>query len=187
MSDGFRGEPIAGDVFRVTRDGARFADVFEGFRDGALAEAWSRFLADCPFEGFCLETPPIVRATLAAPFECVLVRSPALARIRPDAGPFEAHFRAAVHAVTFESLGRDALLVAPTPGTAAEDFAHLARFVRTASVEQQRGLWREVAHAVERRVSETVPFWLSTAGLGVSWLHVRLDARPKYYRYRPYT
>ncbi|MGI9175867.1 MAG: DUF6940 family protein [Rhodothermales bacterium] len=23
--------------------------------------------------------------------------------------------------------------------------------------------------------------WLSTAGGGVSWLHVRLDSRPKYY------
>jgi hypothetical protein len=30
------------------------------------------------------------------------------------------------------------------------------------------------------------PVWLSTAGAGVSWLHVRLDDRPKYYGYRPY-
>jgi len=28
--------------------------------------------------------------------------------------------------------------------------------------------------------------WLSTAGMGVSWLHVRLDDRPKYYGHRPY-
>ncbi len=30
------------------------------------------------------------------------------------------------------------------------------------------------------------PTWLSTAGHGVAWLHVRLDTRPKYYRYTPY-
>lgn len=30
------------------------------------------------------------------------------------------------------------------------------------------------------------PFWLSTAGMGVSWLHVRLDERPKYYRFQEY-
>ena len=30
------------------------------------------------------------------------------------------------------------------------------------------------------------PVWLSTAGLGVGWLHVRLDDRPKYYRHAPY-
>lgn len=30
------------------------------------------------------------------------------------------------------------------------------------------------------------PVWLSTAGMGVSWLHVRLDARPKYYGFAAY-
>ncbi len=30
------------------------------------------------------------------------------------------------------------------------------------------------------------PLWLSTAGGGVAWLHVRLDSRPKYYGYSPY-
>ncbi len=31
-----------------------------------------------------------------------------------------------------------------------------------------------------------MPVWLSTAGAGVSWLHVRLDTRPKYYHHGPY-
>jgi hypothetical protein len=30
------------------------------------------------------------------------------------------------------------------------------------------------------------PVWLSTAGGAVSWLHVRLDDRPKYYHYAMY-
>jgi hypothetical protein len=29
-------------------------------------------------------------------------------------------------------------------------------------------------------------FWISTSGLGVPWVHVRLDSYPKYYQYRPY-
>lgn len=28
--------------------------------------------------------------------------------------------------------------------------------------------------------------WCSTSGLGVYWLHIRLDQYPKYYTYRPY-
>lgn len=31
-----------------------------------------------------------------------------------------------------------------------------------------------------------VPIWLSTSGLGVYWLHVRLDTRPKYYNHDEY-
>lgn len=30
------------------------------------------------------------------------------------------------------------------------------------------------------------PIWLSTSGLGVYWLHMRLDRRPKYYTYEPF-
>ena len=28
---------------------------------------------------------------------------------------------------------------------------------------------------------------MSTSGMGVSWLHIRLDFRPKYYNWKPYT
>jgi hypothetical protein len=38
---------------------------------------------------------------------------------------------------------------------------------------------------MQQRVSAS-PLWLSTAGMGVSWLHLRLDSRPKYYRHRSY-
>jgi NADH:ubiquinone oxidoreductase subunit len=38
---------------------------------------------------------------------------------------------------------------------------------------------------MQNRVGEQ-PVWLSTAGMGVAWLHVRLDDRPKYYGYSPY-
>ena len=46
-------------------------------------------------------------------------------------------------------------------------------------------LWQVVGEAMERRLG-TEPVWLSTAGAGVSWLHVRLDDRPKYYGHAPY-
>jgi hypothetical protein len=39
--------------------------------------------------------------------------------------------------------------------------------------------------AVDEQLGEQ-PLWLSTAGTGIFWLHVRLDSRPKYYTYQPY-
>jgi len=42
-----------------------------------------------------------------------------------------------------------------------------------------QGDW-DKTHGISRRT------WLSTSGLGVGWLHVRLDSRPKYYTYEPY-
>jgi hypothetical protein len=57
--------------------------------------------------------------------------------------------------------------------------------MRTAPGAQKHALWRAVGEAMQRRISQK-PVWLSTAGMGVAWLHVRLDDRPKYYGYMPY-
>ena len=87
--------------------------------------------------------------------------------------------------VDFPNLGGDAHLVVPCPQDEGDAFAHLAVFSRTAPVAQQHRFWQRVGLAVENMVGER-PLWLSTSGLGVYWLHVRLDARPKYYTFRPY-
>lgn len=50
---------------------------------------------------------------------------------------------------------------------------------------QRRALWSHVGAALEARLGET-PLWLSTAGMGVPWLHVRIVRRPKYYRHAAY-
>jgi hypothetical protein len=162
-----------GDVFALWRDSGEFRDF------------WARRLAQVEFATYCWECPPVTSSTLSRPFECVFVASPALAGMRADPQPFAAHFRRDRQAVDFDSLGKDARLVAPCPGGAGSDFAHLAAFVATADAAQASALWQTVGHALAGRVQER-DLWLSTAGLGVAWLHVRLDSRPKYYRHAPY-
>jgi hypothetical protein len=156
--------------------------------DDAFRACWTRALRDLPFEAYCWEMPPLTRAVLDRPFECVFVASPALAAVRADPRPFAQYLNraeGAAGAVTFENLGRDALLVAPNPRAGAAAYAHLAVFLRRAPTDQAEAFWRSVAQAVESRLGD-VPLWLSTAGLGVHWLHVRVDSRPKYYRYAEY-
>ena len=121
---------------------------------------------------------------LVADAEFALVDAPVLARLRPDPGPFRDRFRGD-DVVTFRNLGGDAFLIAPSPGDAGTDYAHLAAFLRTAPDAARRALWRCVGRSVLRSLT-AVPLWVSTSGAGVAWLHVRLDARPKYYQHRPY-
>lgn len=103
----------------------------------------------------------------------------------PDPEAFAEHFRAGRSAVTFDNLNGDALLVAPCPEEGGANFAHLASFTATASQARQDALWQAVGEVLKAHIGGE-PTWLSTAGLGVAWLHVRLDTRPKYYRYAPY-
>jgi hypothetical protein len=163
-----------------------FSQVFSQWSSSEEFRAfWRASLREVPFESYCWECPPVTSQHSARAFECVFVSSPLLAETLPDAEPFAGYFRPDCSVVTFESLGKDALLVAPCPGPEGSNFAHLSSFVATASEAQSSALWKGIGAALEGRIGSR-PIWLSTAGLGVSWLHVRLDTRPKYYRHTPY-
>lgn len=143
-------------------------------------------LADAPYPAFRWETPGVTRSSSTKPFEFVVLDSPELSR-RADRKAFAEHFDdTSAEAVAFANLGGNAVLVVPTPQGEPQAYGHLAPFVRSAPTLQQHALWRLVGEELKKRLNDR-PVWLSTAGAGVAWLHVRLDDRPKYYGYRPYT
>lgn len=160
--------------------------------------------------------PITTRTLYQAKFEFVLVPAPQMDEITADMTDFRAHILAAIdnartHAnpatretnnlvTSFWNLGKDSLLVVPCPNDSEivpggrdsfQMYAHLAPFVRSKATEHIRALWSSVGQlALQMLLSPSRPaddkLWISTSGLGVSWLHVRLDKRPKYYNYNPY-
>lgn len=144
-------------------------------------------LAASPFSAFLWETPPVTRTNIQRPFECVLVNNPGLAHAAPDSTAFAEHFQAASDQtiVSFDNLGGDARLIAPCPLEPVTACTHLAAFVRQAPAAAIQHFWQSVSSVVTETLGDQ-PLWISTCGLGVYWLHVRLDSFPKYYRYAPY-
>jgi len=114
------------------------------------------------------------------PFECVVLEAPRLAKSVADPSAFAEHLHAPIN--TFNSLGGDATLIAPS---ATGSYPHFAAFLRTAPESQVDALFQAVGDAIARWPGAAPP-WVSTAGMGVPWLHVRLDTRPKYYQHAPY-
>lgn len=119
------------------------------------------------------------------PFEFVLVNSNTLARVQADDRPFRSHFNETDLVAVFSNIGGDATLVVPTPIASKSVYPHLAQFVRNAPEEQLDQFWQSVGRTYQQKLTEQ-RLWLSTSGLGVYWLHVRLDSRPKYYTHAPY-
>ena len=146
---------------------------------------FNQLLADCPFAGFFWEVKPIDENQLNDPFEFVLVDSSILPQIRSDRSAFSEYFQTDESVVSFPNIRGDAQLVVPTPIGDEDAYAHLGAFVRAAPGPQTEKLWRMVGETYEKMIGANMK-WLSTAGLGVYWLHVRVDSVPKYYRYRPY-
>jgi hypothetical protein len=162
-----------------------FAEIISLWRGDASFRSWfNTLLGQSPFRAFRWETPPITSACAERDFEFVLHRSDGLEG-RIDERAFADYFLDDGRVVTFANLGRDAVLVVPCPVGDVSIYGHLASFVRQAPDAQIQDFWIAVGNAMHDRVGES-PVWLSTAGYGVSWLHVRLDDRPKYYGYAPY-
>lgn len=153
----------------------------EGFRD-----LWSAKLAETEWPGFRWETPPVTETTIDRDFEFVLLRCDSLHR-PIDHSAFSEHFENSsdAPAISFANLRGDARLVVPCPIGDDECYGHLAAFVRSGPRSQVDRLWQLVGAEMKRDLGPK-PIWLSTAGMGVPWLHVRLDSRPKYYGHQPY-
>lgn len=174
-------------VVAFDRQPVAYREILLRWQNDETFRSWFiKLLADAPFTAFRWETPPITASTQDQAFEFVLLDSPSLARM-PEVDAFAEHFRSAgdAEAIAFANLGRDAVMIVPTPRGRATAYDHLAAFVRHAPDSQRHALWSLVGDAMQRRL-DARPVWLSTAGAGVSWLHVRLDDRPKYYGYDKY-
>lgn len=193
MFDAKIDELIDGRLFRyeLTNDGrpipyVQALDLLKGNED--FRRLLSSLLANAPLDAFRWETPPVSRDCEQRPFEFVLLSAARFATRRPDATAYKDHFTAddsQQGIVTFPNLSGDSTLIVPSPRTNEDAYGHLAAFVRRAPESQVDTLWRIIAATVENQIKED-PIWLSTAGGGVAWLHIRLDSRPKYYGYTPY-
>jgi len=166
-----------------------FAEALAGWRDDPVFRAFTcATLAAAPYPAFFWEMPPIRRGHTDAAYECMVIRSDALARMAPDTDAFAAQFRSAGDIVaTFPNLGGDAVLLAPEQIAASTSYAHLAAFVRTGPIAQQHELFRALGVAIDASLRKhDRRIWISTSGLGIAWLHIRIDKSPKYYQHQPY-
>lgn len=162
---------------------AEFLQALE--QEASFRKLLQQEMRTAPFTAFRWETPPVTATDTDQPFACLLHDSPDL-DVPADATDFQAHFVPGVEVVSFANLGADALLVVPCPVSRSANYSHIGAFHRSAPRSQQHALWITVAQALVARL-DAQPLWLSTAGGGVDWLHFRLDQRPKYYRYRPWS
>jgi len=177
--------------YRITRDGvpATYSLVLELWsHDTAFRSYFTALLAASPFSAYRWETPALTHKTAAQPFEFVLLNSPGFTSRQTDSKTYNCYYTDddTDHGiVTFANLRGDSTLVVPSPRTADDAYGHLAAFVRLAPESQLDAFWRIIGATVKSQLTDN-PIWLSTAGGGVAWLHVRLDARPKYYGYSQY-
>jgi hypothetical protein len=181
-------------LFRVEENGAAvswkgFAQLLAG--NAQFQDEMTSAIVETDFAAVFFETRP----TVSERFEFIVADAPQLERAASytQMEQFSAQMEANKGAVasSFFNLGRDAVLIVPNPDKRLEDeasYRHLANFCRIPLVDLTRGFWSKVGKVMlEQLESEPGrPLWLSTSGLGVYYLHMRVDTVPKYYTFAPF-
>lgn len=163
-----------------------FEEVLQKWKiDSQFRLLYTRWVLSSKFEKIYWEHPQLTEADLSKPYEFIIKKNETTNPLPPDQITFAKHFSKEKKVVNFLNLGRDAQLVVPCPLTPKDDYAHLVNFLRTGEHEQIQDFWMEVSETFSRELKKGKR-WLSTCGMGVYWLHVRIDQRPKYYKYAPY-
>lgn len=146
---------------------------------------FNAILSDNKFDGYFFECRPFNKKSINGNFEFVLIRGDVFKKLKPNRSAFSKYFVDYEKVVAFPNLGKNATMVVPTPIAANDVYTHLANFVRQAPENQIDAFWKKVGEACFNDLSEK-NIWLSTHGLGIYWLHIRVDTVPKYYHFRAY-
>jgi len=178
-------------LFNGTRR-LRYRDVLHLWEnDDRFADFYSSVFRKMVYKSYVWETPPVSLDTLDQFFEFTIINRSGKEHSfspPPDLLTFKDYF-APINSddgiVAFANIGKDATLVVPSPLRENTNYAGLAEFFSNAPIPQQISLWKVLARQIQLTLSHN-KLWVSVAGGGVAWLHLRIDAKPKYYRYEAY-
>ena len=161
-------------------------DTFRGQTWMEVLQRWEK--GDIPSIPFPISKPFIWRTScltkgLSEFYREELIEDRRLKGLKQNYEPFIEKFDLTSkkkHCVAKPNLGKDSILVVPTLEKSKE-FTNLFFFIKNASLEKQKAFWKQVAKEVKKRLKTHDRIWVNSPNLGVHYLHVRIDTKPKYY------
>lgn len=155
-----------------------------------VCEKLYNFIFDLKTNGIFFECIPVSFKTLKTTFRFVIITTNLFKNIQPNSQPFQSYFNGKSLTTSFLGKSGDVLLVVPQPMNNVSEitYTHLYNFIKYGSPEYFKNVFAECIKLLCETMQENknTKYWLSTSGLGVSWLHFRIDTIPKYYNYEEY-
>jgi hypothetical protein len=166
-----------------------FAKVIQRWRENEpFREFYTTTLLKHGGSGCFWEHPRLNKSTADQAYECVITQTDAFSTRTANFGPFSRAVSPGKRISIFPNLSGEALLVVPNQSDKISfNGRDLISFLHTAPDDLVHDLWKIIGQETATAISSEAPFqYLSTHGLGVLWLHVRLEQGPRYYHHRPY-
>lgn len=157
-------------AFELLKSSAQFRTLFIK----ALSSGFKQYFLEFP-----MYEPDIL-------FEFIQVKTVLFKKLKPNFLPyFQKQYKKGV--ATFDNLSKDTRLIVPENLVNSKAYLSIGDFMRSKSIpiKQKHELIRRMASELLKLSKTHNKLWLSTHGLGVHWLHVRINiGNPKYYKSR---
>lgn len=137
-------------------------------------------------KSFFFETSPILKC-LDNIYEEEFIESDELNMLVEDSMNFNEYLANPnnEYCTSFYNPNRTTKLIIPTK-VKGTNYKSIKEFMDTSPLIQQQYLWRQVAIEAYNMLKDYNKIWISTHGLGVPYLHIRIDITPKYYKTRKF-
>ena len=134
---------------------------------------------------FFYETSPYVNYW--STYEEKLIENHQLKAMIQNTDAFKQHIKESNdnYVTSFLNLSKSSMLVIPMPNK-GKVYTTLKDFMDNAPEKQQQKFWNIVAVKAIEMNEQFGKVWISTHGLGVPYLHIRIDTSPKYYTTRKF-
>ena len=166
----------------------KWTDKIEDWKNGVLLKYPKRIK-----KSFFWETKPIYKKNdkknnILGMYKEKFIQSNKLEKLRQNYKPFSKQIKEAdnKYCLSFYNLDKTSLLIIPYPRK-NKNFSTLKKFIDNSSKLQQKKFWMLVSESISIMLKKHNKIWVSTHGLGVSYLHVRIDTKPKYYKTTEFT
>ncbi|MBD0403283.1 hypothetical protein [Flammeovirga sp. EKP202] len=165
-----------------------FKEVFNLWKtDRLFVDFYSEELLKIIGKAFFWEHPPLLQNNLDRDYELVIRKTRSYDNKTINDLAFQEHFNTDEKVAVFYNLGKNAKLIVPVVEESDKEiYKHIGIFMDQGDSSQIRALFCEIGNQMFYELETGKQIWLNTAGLGVLWLHIRLDTRPKYYKTKHY-
>ncbi len=115
-------------------------------------------------------------------FECYLIETKYDFGVA-DNSSFQEYLKTSKSIVNFYNFNKDCLLIVPNynHSISKSSYLNIYNFIKFAPKSQIHLLFHQISLNIYKEFHKTKKIYLNTHGLGVPWIHIRLDYYPKYY------
>ena len=152
-------------------------------------------LQTTPFKYYMLRAYPSINTDT---FKFYLIdKTEKLSKMKPDTKTYKKYFDSNKNIKniknkkenysTFLNLSGETILTVPKiiPKILKKNkkaYLNISTFSKNVPIKYQIELWKEVFKQLEKCFKISKKCYLNTHGLGIGWLHIRIDKTPKYYK-----